>query len=204
MAYSIAVKWLYMWKKEIMKTLVIYAHSNEEQGSIANKTIIKKLKTEKDLKIRSLYSIYPDYNIDIQAEQQALLDADIIVFQYPFHWYSVPGLLKEWLDKVLLYGFAYGAGGDKLHGKELIISTTVGGGSETYQSTGNNHFTINELLTPLQQTASFTGMTFNKPLVTHNMVYIPNGPIKKDSIIKRAEEHADKLLNRLAILKLNH
>ena len=44
--------------------------------------------------------------------QVALVAADTIVFQFPFYWYSVPPLLKEWIDLVLEHGFAYGLEGD--------------------------------------------------------------------------------------------
>ena len=43
-----------------------------------------------------------------------------IVLQHPLYWYSVPGLLKHWFDKVLARGFAYGAGGRELVGKRWV------------------------------------------------------------------------------------
>jgi glutathione-regulated potassium-efflux system ancillary protein KefG len=48
---------------------------------------------------------------------EALVEADTVALQFPFHWYSVPGILKEWIDRVLSYSFAYGSTGTKLHGK---------------------------------------------------------------------------------------
>ena len=76
------------------------------------------------IETRVLYEQYPNWNIDVAKEQQSLLKADIIVVQTPFYWYSTPGLFKEWEDRVLEYGFAYGDGGDKLKGKvfQLVLS----------------------------------------------------------------------------------
>ncbi len=156
-----------------MKVLIIFAHPDVENTSIANKIIINEVKNVEAVKIRNLSQMYPDFKIDVESEQKALVDADVIIFQYPFYWYSVPGILKEWLDKVFLYGFAYGSTGDKLKGKEFLISTTVGGPVDAYQEGGYNNFTIQELLKPLEQTANVAGMKFNKPLITHNMIYIP-------------------------------
>ena len=187
-----------------MKTLVIYAHPDEDNASIGNKTIVNQICKQDNLEIRSLYKLYPRFEIDIQAEQNALMKADTLILQFPFHWYSMPGLLKEWFDKVFLYGFAYGSGGDKLQGKELIISTTVGGPKESYQADGHNHFSINEFLKPLQQTAFLTGMIFHEPLVSHNMVCINNDPVKKDAIKLKAISHAENLLIKLNILKQHH
>ncbi|WP_315983290.1 NAD(P)H-dependent oxidoreductase [Aliamphritea spongicola] len=110
--------------------------------------------------IRRLDSLYPDYRIDVAAEQQALLEAEVIILQFPFYWYSVPALLKKWLDDVLAYDFAYGANGDKLKGKDLVLSFTIGGPEEAYDPQGYNHFPIAELIKPLQQTAYLAGMNF--------------------------------------------
>ncbi len=181
-----------------IKTVIIFAHPNVENGSTANKIIINQIKDKNNIEIspcvRDLYQLYPDFKIDVVAEQKALTEADIIVFQYPFHWYSLPGLLKEWLDKVFLYGFAYGSGGNKLNGKEFLISTTIGGPESSYTAHGHNSHTINEYLKPLQQTAKLAGMNFNVPIVSHNMVYVPGGDNDKEGVETRALDHATRLL----------
>ncbi len=176
-----------------MKTLIIFAHPDIEDGSVANKVIINAVKDLENTEIRNLYQMYPDFQFDVEAEQKALMEADVIIFQFPFYWYSVPGMLKEWLDKVFLYGFAYGSSGDKLHGKEFLISATIGGPVDAYQETGFNHFTIQQLLRPLEQTANLSGLKYNEPLVTHNMVYIPGVYNVKSEVEQRATEHADRL-----------
>ncbi len=177
-----------------MKVLIIFAHPDVENGSIANRIIINEAKNVEDVEIRNLYQMYPDFKIDVESEQKALIESDVIIFQYPFYWYSIPGILKEWLDKVFLYGFAYGSAGDKLNGKEFLISTTVGGPVDAYQEGGYNNFTIEELLKPLEQTANLAGMKFNKPLVTHDMIYIPDVYNKKEEVEQRARAHAGMLL----------
>ena len=40
---------------------------------------------------------------DVAREQQLLRDHDTVVWQFPWHWYWVPGVLKEWMDQVLTY-----------------------------------------------------------------------------------------------------
>ncbi len=177
-----------------MKTLVVFAHPSVEGGSIANKVIIDAVSSVEGVEVRNLYQMYPDFKIDVEAEQKALAHADLIVFQFPFYWYSVPGILKEWLDKVFLYGFAYGSTGDKLKGKEFLISTTVGGAAEMYQEGGANNFPILDLLKPLEQTSNLAGMNFNAPIVTHGMIFIPDVYGNQDEVEKRAGEHADQLV----------
>ncbi len=76
----------------------------------------------------------------------------LVVFQHPFYWCSAP-LLKEWQDLVLENSFAYGAGGDQLHGNLLLSAVTTGAGRLAYQRDGINYFTIHELLAPFHQIA---------------------------------------------------
>lgn len=71
-------------------------------------------------------------DIDVERKQNLLLEHDRIVFQFPFFWYSTPAILKEWQDKVLEYGWAYGADGKKLHGKECLVVTSTGGPAGAY------------------------------------------------------------------------
>ena len=184
-----------------MKTLIILAHPDINSSSNANKVILDALMQQPDIKVKDLYALYPDYKIDVLAEQSALLECDLIVFQYPLHWYSVPSVLKAWVDSVLLYGFAYGEGGNKLLGKKLLISTTIGGPEESYRPGGHNSFPMSDFLKPLQQTALFCGMDFINPILSYGMVYIPQGNTSKNDIQRRAESHANRLIDTIDGLK---
>lgn len=114
-----------------------------------------------------LFARYPRYDIDIPAEQARLLAHDVIVLQFPLFWYSGPALLKEWIDLTLEHGFAYGHGGDRLHGKVLQLAVTTGGTSDAYRAGGHNHHEIRTFLTPFEQTARLSGMRFAAPYVLH-------------------------------------
>lgn len=180
-----------------MQTLVILAHPNLT-SSVANKLIINHLQdSEQNVTIRHLDALYNDYNVDVEAEQQALLAADTIIFQFPFYWYSAPASLKNWIDKVLSFNFAYGPQGDKLKGKNLLISTTVGGPEESYQPLGYNHFKVIDLLLPFEQTAYLTGMNYLEPIYTHRCVYIPGVYNVKEEVEARANEHAARVIECL-------
>ncbi|MEZ4387127.1 MAG: NAD(P)H-dependent oxidoreductase [Candidatus Krumholzibacteriia bacterium] len=180
------------------KTLVIVGHPDLDRGSLANKIVVDRLADVDGVNVRNLARLYPDFAIDIEAEQQALLAADTIVFQFPFYWYSVPGILKEWVDRVLSYGFAYGSSGDKLRGKRFILSTTIGGPAESYGSGHYNTYTIDDLLKPWKQTCNLTGMHWQEPVLTHGMVYIPGVYNVKEEVEERARGHAQRLLDAIA------
>ncbi len=114
-----------------------------------------------------LYREYPTLRINIDTEQQRLRDHDVIIFMFPLYWYSTPSILKEWRDPVLEYGFAFGKGGTELHGKTFFCAITAGGPQKAYRAEGYNHYTIFQLLHPIEQTASLTGMTYLPPFALY-------------------------------------
>lgn len=180
-----------------MKTLVILAHPTLE-NSIANKSIIDTLHAQRsDIEVRHLDALYPSFNIDIAREQEALKQADIIVLQFPLFWYSVPAILKHWMDTVLSWGFAYGTNGDKLKGKFLIVSTTVGGAKEAYTPHGYNHFSMEQLLRPIEQTAYLTQMHYQQPVYTHRNFYAEGIWNSKSEVRNTAKMHSQMLLERI-------
>ncbi|ALO42711.1 NAD(P)H-dependent oxidoreductase [Pseudoalteromonas phenolica] len=182
------------------KVVVISGHPNLKE-SYTNTVILEQLETSvSNLTVRRLDALYPDYKIDVQAEQDAIIDADIIVLQFPFYWYSIPALLKKWLDDVFSYNFAYGAQGDKLKDKALLLSFTVGGPEESYTPLGYNHFSIEELIKPLQQTAYMAKMNFVKPVFTHRMVYIEGVYNKLEDVQNRAITHSQALIKAISTL----
>jgi glutathione-regulated potassium-efflux system ancillary protein KefG len=152
-----------------MKTLVIVAHPNLEQSKV-NKTWMNRLQQEENVTVHNLYALYPHFEIDVEKEQQLLVEHDRIVLQFPFYWYSSPALLKQWQDAVLTYGFAYGSGGNKLQGKELMLAISSGGPVEAYQAGGYNHYSMSELTRPFQATANLCGMHFLPSFLLQGMM----------------------------------
>ena len=108
------------------KVLILFAHPRFEQ-SRTNAALLRRLPQDERLTFRDLYEAYPDFHIDIAAEQALLLAHDVIVWHHPFYWYSAPPLLKQWIDLVLQFGWAYGPGGEALKGKIIFNAFTAGG-----------------------------------------------------------------------------
>ena len=147
--------------------LIIFAHPALEKARVAP----AMLEAASDLPyfpVRDLYDLYPDLTIDVLAEQVAMAVSDIVVLQFPLYWYSVPALLKEWLDLVWVPGWAYGRDGKVLRGKTLACAFSAGGSSEAYGPEGSNRYTIAELMRPWEQTAALCGMRWVEPFVIHN------------------------------------
>ncbi len=147
--------------------LILFAHPVYEKSRI-NKKLIESISNTNGITIHDLYEHYPDFDIDIEYEQKLLLAHDIIVFHHPLYWYSIPALLKQWIDLVLEYGWAYGTKGIKLRNKKLFNAFSSGGSFEAYQKEGHNRYTITELLAPFDQTAFLCKMTYYPPFIVHN------------------------------------
>ena len=144
------------------RVLILFAHPSLHRSEV-NRHLLEASKGHEQVTVVDLYSEYPTFLIDIEREQQRLRDHDVVVFMFPLYWYSTPSILKEWQDLVLEYGFAYGPGGTALHGKQFMCALSAGGAEKAYHADGYNHFTIRELLQPLEQTASLTGMRYLPP-----------------------------------------
>jgi glutathione-regulated potassium-efflux system ancillary protein KefG len=148
------------------RILILFAHPLFEKSRI-HSAMLENVESIEHVKLHDLYEIYPDFNIDIEAEKQLLLDHDIIIWQHPLYWYNIPPLLKQWIDMVLQFGWAYGPGGDALSGKFIMNALSAGGQEHVYSSEGRNRYTIREFLAPLEQTARLCHLTYLPPFVVH-------------------------------------
>ncbi len=170
-----------------MKVLVIHAHPKQSHSEV-QRALAAAARDVKGVTFHDLYGAYPDFNIDAAREQNLLLAHDLIVLQHPFYWYSSPALIKEWQDIVLDFGWAYGPGGDKLHGKFLLTALSTGGSENVYQSEGRNRFTVDELLRPFNQTAYLCGMAYMKPFIVYE-----GRRLAGDGLVDKVRQYADLL-----------
>ena len=174
---------------------IIYAHPYRSH-SHSNRVLRDAVNNLPDVHIRSLYELYPDFHINVRAEQEALLQSHTIVLQHPLHWYHTPALLSLWMEKILSYGWAYGENGTALHGKRLMWAVSTGGDADSYSASGYNNFTMAQIGTPIQQTALFCGMEWLPPFITHDA-----GTISNDALLLASEAYRDRLVAELTQLK---
>ncbi len=146
--------------------LVVYAHPTAHSSRV-NRLMADAARTLAHVNVHDLYDTYPDFDINVRQEQALLGKADLIVFQHPIMWYSMPSLLKEWLDVVLETGWAHGHGGTALHGKDFWLAATAGGSNESYQAGGYHGREFSAFLPPFQQTAALCGMRWLPPYILH-------------------------------------
>lgn len=172
-----------------MKTVVIYSHSYQTD-SVTNRVIVEELARLPHVEVRNLEQLYPDGQIDVAAEQAALLAADTVVFHHPIFWFNMPPLLKRWMDEVLQYGFAYGSTGDKLKGKNLLHSFTMG----TPAQMKTPEF-MEMLIAPVRMAAGFCSMNYAGEVCTFGQSAQTNPNRKEDGL-----NHAQRVAEALAKL----
>ena len=146
---------------------LIYAHPYAER-SLANRELLAAIEGLAFVEQRPLYDLYPDFDIDADAERERLEAVDLIVLQHPVFWYSMPALLKQWIDEVFALGWAYGKDGDKLAGKSLQWVVTTGADFKAYAPDGPHGHPFDVFLAPMRQTARFCGMEWLDPIVVHD------------------------------------
>ena len=85
------------------------------------------LQYDREQKFATQHGSYAD---DIQAEIDKILWCDFLILQFPLWWFSVPAMMKGWIDRVFANGVAYGAGGRRMDaggfkGRKAMITTTT-------------------------------------------------------------------------------
>jgi glutathione-regulated potassium-efflux system ancillary protein KefG len=148
------------------RVLILFAHPSLQKSRV-NRRLGNAVRRLPGVTFHDLYDRYPDFAIDVKAEQEMLAAHDVIILQHPLYWYSVPAIVREWQDLVLEYGFAYGESGTALRGKVTGAVISTGGSAEAYAPGHGDRFTVRQFLAPFEQTARLCGMTFLAPCVFH-------------------------------------
>lgn len=176
--------------------LLVFAHPYPER-SIANRALLGATEGLVGLEARSLYDLYPGFDIDVDAERSALVQARVLIWQHPMYWYSVPGLLKHWFDKVLTRGFAYGQGGTALTGKRCLWVTTTGGDEDAFTPAGIHGHPFDAFAPAIEQTARFCGMRWEEPFVLRGAHRV--GDAALSAAAQRYRERLEALLAQAVV-----
>ena len=177
---SVRIEFMNTYRNRI---LILFAHPALQKSRV-NKELISYVRDIEGVTFHDLYEEYPDFDIHVAREQQLLVTHDIIVFHHPLFWFSVPALLKEWMDLVLEHMWAYGRKGMALKGKIMLSVISTGGRESLFQAKGYNRHTIGEFLYPLAQSAYVCGMDYLSPFVVHG-----THTITKEEIARNGEDY---------------
>lgn len=112
----------------------------------------------------------------IAAEVEAVRNADMLVLVFPVFWYSMPAVLKGWIDRVFLSGVFYG--GTRVYdrggmlGKHAMVVTSLGGRDYMF-GPGSIHGDLKDMLKHiLQGTLGYVGYSVYEPFFAYHVPYV--------------------------------
>lgn len=164
-----------------MKNVLIISGHPDLNQSVGNKIILDEVAAAlPEANIRKLDSLYPNWQFDIAAEQDALRHADVIVWQFPFSWYSMPALLKKWLDEVFVHGFSHGS---------------KGAPKEAYAPDAIMKHHVEDYCSQFESTAILCGLDLQSIVYTNGISYSARQSEEQIAAQKAlAREHAKRLI----------
>jgi len=113
---------------------------------------------------------------EIASEVEAVRSSDLLVLVFPVFWFSVPALMKGWIDRVFLSGVFYG--GRKVYdragmrGKHAMVVSSLGGREHMF-GPGAIHGELKGMLRHLLQgTLGYVGFSVYEPFFAHHVPYL--------------------------------
>ncbi|MEK8131567.1 NAD(P)H-dependent oxidoreductase [Paenibacillus filicis] len=181
-----------------MNILILNGHESYRDGDGQfNRTLMDKmtgiLSEKHEVRISVLQNGY-----DVREEQHKYVWADLVIYQTPVYWFSVPGLLKTYMDQVFAYGVffegsnTYGQGG-LMTGKSYMLSTTWNASEEAF-SDPDGFFegrSVDEVLAHLHRTHRYIAMQSLPSFTCLNVLKEP----KMNETVERLEHHLRSTLN---------
>ncbi len=171
---------------------LVAAHPHWRESRV-NRRLLEATRALPHVQVMDLYASYPDYDIDVSAEQARLAAAQLLVWLHPIQWYASPPLHKLWQDEVLSHGWAYGRRGQALRGKDVWLVASTGGAESAYHPQGYNRYFFDAFLPPYEQTAALCGMRFLPPLVLHGAHAVAEDELRAhvDVFVQRLSSYPD-------------
>ena len=191
-----------------MKHLIIYANHNDGSFNHAVRENLEQIYKSlgHEVVVRDLYAMQfnpvlttQDFKklhagelpADILTEQDHVRSADVLTFVYPVWWTGMPAIMKGYIDRIFLYGFAYKMGPNGAEGllqsKKVLLFSSTGQPKEAYE--GGMYAAMN--LTSNTGIFEFCGME----VLDH--VYFPSVLSVSDDTRAEYIEQAKTLVTRL-------
>uniref|UniRef100_A0AAY4BVL0 Flavodoxin-like fold domain-containing protein n=1 Tax=Denticeps clupeoides TaxID=299321 RepID=A0AAY4BVL0_9TELE len=111
------------------------------------------------------------------CRQKKLKDADLVIFQFPMYWFTMPAIMKGWIDRVLTKGLPSALRNPTVEGifknKKAMLSFTTSSHETMFSASGING-DINVTLWPIQNgILHFCGFQVLPPQIFWAPAYVP-------------------------------
>lgn len=113
---------------------------------------------------------------DIEREFVKLQQADLLVLTFPIFWFSVPAILKGWIDRVFLSGPIYGGrrfydrGG--MAGRRALVGASLGGRDYMFHPDSVHGDLKTMMRHLLQGTLGYVGFDVVDPFFAYHVPYV--------------------------------
>lgn len=113
---------------------------------------------------------------DLKTEIDFVKRADLILFVFPLWWSSCPAIMKGYIERVLMHGFAYDYDNNSvlnnglLKGKQVKLMLTTGGSEDLYTPQGPSKMSVEDTIEHLTfGTFAFCGLNVHKTFIAHGI-----------------------------------
>lgn len=116
---------------------------------------------------------------DIRREIEAVQASELLVLVFPVFWFSMPAMLKGWIDRVFVSGLFYGGkriyGEGGMAGKKALVLASLGGREHMFGD-GAIHGPLADgmLRHLLQGTLGYVGYEVLEPFFACHVPYLPD------------------------------
>lgn len=163
------------------KTLVLFAHPFFEY-STSNVELVKAYRNKQNVEFKDLYEEFADFHITTFRERKRIREFERLVFHFPLIWFSIPPLLKLWIDEV--FDMTWSAEvNHPLQNKDAVIIVTVGGKENNYTENGLYKTTITELLQSLT-----LSLNVNNIKVSDFIIVYDADDLEKEDLLKISQK----------------
>jgi len=201
------VAWLITFLKEAdaMNILIVHAHPEPQSFCTA---MMNRMKIRFEQQGHMVYALEQRHAqktnslpADIAEELKLLEQCDLLILNFPLYWFSLPAILKGWIDRVFLSGVVYGGRNfyDRglMKGKQAWVTFTLGGREHMF---GENaiHGDLNTLLRPvLRGSLGYAGFDVLEPFAAYHVPYITQEA--RVAILDQLDNAIDTLQSRAKV-----
>ena len=174
------------------KILIILGHNNMERSKV-NKAMIEQAKTLDNVTVIDLYQRYGGSKVGdmdkkkIEEDREKMIASDIIINQFPFHWYTSPPMTDNWREYALGWNWAFG-NKFALENKITTVAYTAGEVAEDYTKKGRSIYDSDEFIKRFEAAAKYCKMKWIK-----NFKVVGASHMEQDVIEKEASRYKDWL-----------
>ena len=154
-------------------------------------SLIARVQDDPRFDVRILSQEHGGIGFNALEEQESIASAQSVILHFPIYWYSMPAMVKEWIDTVFTLGWAFDQNGGLLTNHSFVCSVSIGAKLESYSSEGSNGHSLDTYLLHVQRTMSYAGMNY--------LGLVATDQIQPDAVELSADRQFEAICQKLGI-----